>query len=271
MKKGRKIKFTLGMKIASILCCVALVSVGFAAWWIVEFPVAQKTEDGNFTVYSVESKKIIISEPEFLESDNADIIFGAPTAEEERNLSPNYHWLGHTGIDVEDLTATLQFSVSIEDDNTSILNTFIDNIYVEFNAGSKFNTLVANNQLAAPVVKYNVSETKDTTVDWSSATSGGAYSDTDGLTIDISKNTELDHNTVWVQVRFEFGWASGENPYLTYNKLPYSVDNANAASKLLGDVDTALKATGEPATKPTYVVTISTNPAGSETTAAPAN
>ena len=63
--KQRKGKFTLGMKIASILSCIALVSVGFASWWIIRLP-SPETKGGSFEVYSVDEKKINYTDVKFV-------------------------------------------------------------------------------------------------------------------------------------------------------------------------------------------------------------
>ena len=51
---------SLGVKIASILTCLALTAVGFASWLILK-PAEEKTASGSFTVYSVEDNNIEIT------------------------------------------------------------------------------------------------------------------------------------------------------------------------------------------------------------------
>ena len=299
MKKGRKIKFTLGMKIASILCCVALVSVGFAAWWIVEFPVAQSTTAGNFTVYSVTNKKIVIQNMKFLDDANdedptditpenkdtqiadAAIVYGKPSNADKsayfENATPaktNYGWLGTT-IDVleEDLTSILQFDVAITDGKADgdTVASFITDITIALDAADIFATI--GKGVAAPKMSYRVGTSGDFTGEKTYATG----TENAPLAITINKSAFESGSTVTVQVKFDFGWSytsNGQpvtlNPYLHYNANAYGdgtlaneLHNKETSNGILDKIALLNSAS--------YDVTISTTPAGSETTAAPAN
>lgn len=274
MKKTRKIKFTLGMKIASVLCCVALLSVGFASWWIVNYPT-QKTESGNFVVYSISTKNITISEPTFLTDDtqDAEIVFGYPAG-------GTTTWLGYTsstqdstnGVAPEDLSATLEFSVTVDDANAQ-LSTFLNNIYVEFDAGNTYDAAIGSG-VATPVVKYRTTTTKDSwDKDWSDADiptatyTPSATSEAVPAKITLG-DAVMGAQTVYVQVQFTFGWnylnqeggtQQTTNPYTYYNTQTYSDELAEGARTALSNV-WGLQGN-------TYNVKIYTDPKGAETTA----
>ena len=60
--KQKKFKFSLGFKIATILSCLALVSTGFASWWIVSIRNDNNgRQEGSFTVYAVEEKEVEVT------------------------------------------------------------------------------------------------------------------------------------------------------------------------------------------------------------------
>ena len=288
MKKGRKIKFTLGMKIASILCCVALVSVGFAAWWIVEFPVAQSTTAGNFTVYSVTNKKIVIQNMKFLDDandenptditpenkdtqiDDAAIVYGKPSDADKsayfENATPakiNYGWLGTT-IDVleEDLTSILQFDVAITDGKADgdTVASFITNITIALDADDIFATI--GNGVAAPKMSYRIGSSGDFAGEITYAVNPEAGNVP--LELSIPSTAFSTGDSVTVQVKFDFGWSytsNGQpvtiNPYLHYNANAYgdgtlANELSNSGNGIL-DKLAALSAA-------TYDITISTTP-----------
>jgi hypothetical protein len=66
----KKMKFSLGMKIVSLLSCVALVSMGFASWWILKLPETDPYTNGSFTAYAVAEKNITIDNFVFTEGDD---------------------------------------------------------------------------------------------------------------------------------------------------------------------------------------------------------
>lgn len=278
MKKTRKIKFTLGMKIASVLCCVALLSVGFASWWIVQYPT-QAEESGSFTVYKVDTKKVNISTPTFLTDDDSEIVFGAPTKDEIDALTNNYGWLGYNSSEValEDLSATLGFTVSVKDvkkegnntteeDSSSKLSEFITEINVAFDAGSVYEGKIGNG-VATPIVEYRV---RSGNTEWGDFKSAGTYSTDNNLTLSITNSDTnfskpLDNSSLDIQVRFTFGWsyANGttKNPYLHYNASAYGDGTlATQASEVLTNVYGLYNAEGQ--AYENYSVTINTNPSG---------
>ena len=291
MKNIKKNKFSFGMKIAGILCAVSLVSVGFASWWIVNYPAAQEDIAGNFTVYSVTSKKITINNIHFLTDANdtnepiddnganeradASIIFGKPAnaATYFTDGKTNHNWLGQTAVDDEDLETILQFSVGITEgaEDNDALASYVDSINVEFDAASIEDAI--GNGLAAPKAYYRLG----TTGDWSEAITYNAEADAP-ISISIAKTAFTSGATVTVQVKFEFGWkyqsAAGQtngnkadvtiNPYLHYNSYAYDAALAEELSKKVeGSANTGILETISALNTANYSVTISTTPSGS--------
>ena len=144
MKKRTK-KLTLGMKVASILACLALVSVGFASWWIIQFPETETVNDGSFEVYAVETKNITFENVQFV--DGAQITYGYT------NANPTYNWLGAdkwdantnpTGVKPEKLSSTLQFKVVVDDADAD-LDDYLQTIKIDFDAGTAYEAAMAAN------------------------------------------------------------------------------------------------------------------------------
>ena len=240
MKKTTK-KLSLGMKIASVLACLAIVSVGFASWWIVKMPNTIPDVQGSFESYAVVDKEIQISTPTY---DDPKIVFGKPESGTTR-------WLAYddTKVQDENLISTMSFTVSIKDDTSLTLDTFVKELNIEFapqapteenETKNVFDKAIANGSIAAPVIEYKVNDGA-----WTSA---GTYT-TEKLAFTIpAPNT----NTANVQIRFTFKWGAdcgNQNPYIYFNAEGQTYeDDAETARALLSDV---AKLTGT-----TYKVTI---------------
>ena len=195
MKATIKSKFSLGMKLVGILSCLAILSVGFAAWWIIEFPEPEEYESGSFTVYAVDEKNIEFSAITI--HGNADIVFGAP----EDNSTEG--WLGYTGVAQENLTAILKFTVSIND-TTENLAKYLDGVKVDFDAGDAI-AAVDEKYVAAPKAFYQIGGMAE----------GSWVALPDTGVIPVPADDVVD-----VYLKFDFGWGSatnGENPYNYFN------------------------------------------------------
>ena len=194
MKATIKSRFSLGMKIVGLLSCLAIVSVGFAAWWIINYPGEKSYETGSFTVYAVNEKDITFTD--ITAEGDATIVFGAP--EEPTTIS----WLGYTDVAEQKLSAILKFTVAI---NTSeALSTYLDAINVDFNPGAAFSAVDAK-YVGAPKVYYQIGSTSGS---WTELTE--------------NKIPAPDTNTADVYLKFDFSWGSatkGENPYNYFNEL----------------------------------------------------
>ena len=208
MKTRVKSRFSLGMKIVGILSCLAIVSVGFAAWWVIKLPEPKTLESGSFTVYAVDEKNIEFSD--ISAEGNADITFGAPETPEGTG------WLGYTGIANDHLTAILKFTVSVNDANDKLSN-YLDGITVEFNPGAVYSSLLADNvkkhYVAEPEIYYQVDGTDENS--WNE------------LTNNLVPAPASDSADVYLKFVFKWGDATeNENPYNYFNDKTIDEDHA---------------------------------------------
>lgn len=245
--KQRKGKFTLGMKIASILSCIALVSVGFASWWIIQLPQTT-TKHGSFEVYEVETKQIKFDAIKFVTEagadDDANITFGYPAATVQNP------WVGYdsTGMSAEDLEAIMQFTVTLDSSKENdMISSYMSKINVELTIPSAYqerlvNTSAKTGYVAVPVMYYRLG----TSGNWTSTTpsvDGAKYS----IQIDAPQNASQ-----IIQVKFEFDWSYyysesanviTENPYTYFNGLGnYTEDREVAAKDVLDQIYKLLNA-----------------------------
>ncbi len=205
-KKSKQRKFSLGIKIASMLSCVAILSVGFASWWIINLPKQDATQTGSFEVYTVTVK---------------NIDFGTPTAE---NIVFGYKsgvtetWLGAdkydassnpNGVKEEKLTATIKIPVTLKDDNDTKLNEKFSDYMSSFTV--TLDTSALNNMdagfVSTPTIKYSTDgNTYNTMLEGNKIPATAFDSYTDG---------EI---TIYLQVAFNWGTATGgKNPYEFFN------------------------------------------------------
>lgn len=238
-----KKKFSLGVKIASILSCVAVLSVGFASWLIVNVPDPEVSEVGSFEVYEVVDNSVTLTydwgndgaEDKDAEgayttaaTNAAQIIFGKPNSEATGYQAPANSWL-QAGDDVQNEKLTAQVKVTIGHYDQ------LQNFEVTL-ASAAYDGL--GNLVATPTVNYKNA-------------AGTANADTDGngklslaeLSADGVKGT--------VVVEFVFGWGSaftpaGENqtpvnPFLFYNNQEYSATIASDANTKLTSINEALE------------------------------
>lgn len=202
MKATRKNKLSLSIKIAAILSCLAIVSVGFASWWIINYPGTKEFKTGSFTVYSVDEKNIEFSDITAVGS--ANVVFGKPA-------SPNQttKWLGTTKVDNESLTAVLKLDVTLTSKESDALNDYLKTIDVKY-VGGAHDGLVSSNYLAAPVISYRVGGSD------SDVTTGFTTASGTTFTIDAP-----DAKTATIYLKFEFKWGT-----VTENTNPYDYFNA---------------------------------------------
>ena len=236
MKTTIKTRFSLGMKIVGILSCLAIVSVGFAAWWIIKYPEPQSYESGSFTVYAVDEKEIQFTG--ITTQGNAEIVFGAPATPETEG------WLGYNDMATENLTAIVKFTVSINGTNDQ-LSKYLDGIDVTFDPGAAFET-VNGNYLAAPKVYYQIDKTDG---EWTELT--------DGLVPAPNKDVAD------VYLKFEFGWGEateGKNPYNYFNGKEVDQKHATITDKTNKDVATEMLTAINGLNTNKYRVQISANP-----------
>ena len=232
--KTTKRKFSLGVKIASILSCVAVLSVGFASWLIVNVPTETNNTIGSFEVYEVKEKSVTLaydwgadSAPDKDGEDNytdaattaAKIIFGKPASGTATN-----NWLRpEDGMANEKLTAKVKVTVGNYDQLTNF------SVSIDASAFSGIDTLVGT-----PTVSYMNAD-------------GSGSVDTDD-TAGLSK-AELTAAGGVVVVVFTFSWGAEftpanaqdpVNPFFFYNNQKYSAEIASEAKTNLTNLKTAL-------------------------------
>lgn len=247
-------KFSLGMKIASLLSCVALVSMGFASWWIVQTPNEQFKE-GDFTVYTVEEKHVTFSD---FAITNSAIVFGTPS---DTTITK---WLIPSNtVQPQVLQTELSFTTTVTE-TTPNLDVLLDSINIEFDMSSimaNFAAAITEGVLGTPVLtaSYALGNSTD-------------YTDVTGITFDTTDYKTVitvpaqANATMKIKVGLQFVWAytDGENtnvnPYTYYNSQTYTTDLASAAATDL----TALSKLGTGAKE--FKFTISTTVKGGSAT-----
>lgn len=225
MHKTKSAKFSLAIKIASILTCVSVMAVGFASWLILK-PATDAKQNGAFTVYTVEESQLSFAITNF----DGAVTFGKPS-----NSDTTMKWLKpSTNVAVEDLTAS--FTLTITSSNSEVaLKEYANYAYVRFTPSStfvdEFETALTNK-----VITFSAAGSA-TGVTINNANYDPA-SDYATLAIPLSGVAET---SLTVTVNFNFGW--GEhfkhndtivNPYDFYNANGYSADSASDASTYLG-------------------------------------
>lgn len=226
--KQKKFKFSLGLKIATILSCVALVSMGFASWWIVSIKNNDGAQAGSFTVYEVEEKEVEVTVDSW---ENETIVYG--TSKKTPATTPTWLLAADSGMLPENLVATLTFTVSA----TENLDKLIGNVDVTFvpNTDSKtmFDNAIAAGYISAPVINASYKTA-------TAATATDIYSDPATQNKDFTYNSSelkvslpaeaLVDGSVTVTVTFNFGWGAmtnGENPYDYFNTTTYDEEYSN--------------------------------------------
>lgn len=253
--KQRKHKFSLGIKIASILSCIALISVGFASWWIIKMPEAV-TEDGSFTVYAVEEKNVEFKNVTLA---NSEIIFGKVADVDETWLWAMKEKDG-TEMANENLKSTLTFTVDLKDGGTdlsesSTLNDMLSEVTltVEPSAAAALEAAINANYIKNPTVTYKYTPAGGTEQTGTVAYEENGEVDKIVAHIDMS-NAKVNTVTVTVEIAFEWGSAFNAtidettqnwNPYVYYNNKTYdataktALDTLNTLSGATYDVTIA--------------------------------
>lgn len=206
-----KRNFSIGIKIASILSAVAILSVGFASWLIVNAPNDQTYVDGSFTVEAVEMKSATISA---ITASDSSVVFGKGAAPSGEGVT-NYGWLKATDVGADDLSASFSFTLTSKDGKTPselALKDVLKKLTIVLDTPDEFDTAVASGVLGAPTVEYSYGENK----------TGSSSTLTDGkvtLEIDLSAVTET---SIDVTLDLTFAWGTNGNPFTYYNAQEYT-------------------------------------------------
>lgn len=241
MKK--KTKFSLGMKIVTLLTVITMASVGFAAW-VITAPVVEKETAGAISVDTVEdpvAAKLVFGEPEWVTKgdktgvtntaeDKNVIKFGKP-AEEDKDPSIKDAWLDNAGEMTEKLEAYFKFTVTVNDPTANIslaLKTTagenVTNVFGEYAA-------YITPSLTAKIYNAEGNEVVLTcTPNDSAVEDENKYFNLEINTEDVDEGTVL---SIYVTVKINWGTIFGDiNPYNYYNKLDYN-SNYSAAQTAL--------------------------------------
>jgi hypothetical protein len=243
MKATRKSRFSLGMKIACILSCLTLFTMGFASWWIVKMPEA-KTSTGSFEVYTVTNKNIDIT---LANATAPTIIFGKPDTSATWLVASNR-------VQAQSLSATIAFDVTVKDGETLSTETNVGDMLSKLSISlsvpdaAAMKTAITKNYLKTPTLTYQVGSETVQSVAYDVET-GKFTSDISMATVNVNKVT------VTLTLTFEWGSAFGgtnTNPYTYFNTLQYGEDTdvtgetkaANVAAKEVLEAIEDLKGDG---------------------------
>lgn len=229
MKATRKSRFSLGMKIACILSCLTLFTMGFASWWIVkiENPAAQ---NGSFTVYDVSEKAVNVA----VTSLEGGIVFGTP----EESVASK--WLIADSIATQDLTATLVFTVKT--DGSVNLSQLLSKVTVNMATNTALNAALGT-YVTAPVISGSYIAIDGEGNETGSATTitSATYTAADGAGVEFAAPA-TPYIKVTLNITFDWGTAfGGMNPYKYYNQFEYDQKNGSdyyrdLASAALGEL-----------------------------------
>ena len=214
-------KFSLGVKIASVLSCLALTAVGFASWLVIK-PADPVERMGAFEVYTVDENNITIAVTP-AEGSVPAIVWG-------KDGEPESEWLLANGVADQSLSATFNVTVtsSATGEATAMnLDDIISGIKVDFAFADKtaYSAALAAGYVAAPTIKL----ASRNAVTWSGAADANLATDTIAPTADVT--------TMTFQVVVTFAWGANGNPYTYYNGLEWTKENAEAAVACLEAIE----------------------------------
>ena len=239
MKNFKKVRLSLGMKIIALLSCVALLSMGFASWWIIK-PVEAAYTTGSFTAYDVVTKElhignVAVTSEGTTEEHQGKIIFGKP------NNAGNAVWLV-AGDEIEDekLSTLLIFTVSVKNptdattnagqvDTSAVVQNLVNSVDVTITLPEKVADAVKANYLATPSLQYAILSNYTANTDYTATSVSGTSTYTGTATTTgqqkITLNVPMPENTtgtVTVALKLSFAWGTAigsANPYTYFNGL----------------------------------------------------
>lgn len=221
MKATRKSRFSLGMKIACILSCLTLFTMGFASWWIVKIENAP-VQNGSFAVYDVSEKEVKVE----VSSLEGAIVFGTPTE------AVTSKWLIADSIATEDLTATLVFTVKT--DGSVKLNQLLSKVSVNMATNTALNAALGT-YVTAPVISgsYVVTDAEGTATGTDVSITNATYTAANGAAVEFDA-PDAAYIKVTLNVTFDWGTAfGGMNPYKYYNQFEYDAQTGGEYYRVL--------------------------------------
>jgi hypothetical protein len=221
MKKTAK-RFSLGVRIASILTCLVVTAVGFASWLVVR-PVEAVDDYGSFTVYKVDTVDVEIDvNPTSTGSDT--IIFG------KTDTDYDDAWVVADNVATEQLKASFKVDVAaVGESSTPNINSIISQLKISFsineNIKADLKAAIDAGYITAPTVKVGGS-TKSYDV------STGAILE---FLVDASAAAS---QSITVEVSFAWGGElDSTNPYDYFNSITdVQAEDADKAVAVLGAI-----------------------------------
>ena len=249
--KQRKFKFSLGIKIASILSCLALVSIGFASWWVISINKPAAASTGSFTVYEVEEKNVNITVDGNNGWTGAEIIFGKST--KTPATTPTWLLANDPNMKNQSLSATLKFNVATDDADVA-LDELVGGVTVTFDLSTAEvavpETIDADEKMTfAELFQYAmgkgyIAAPKISGTYGSGTSIGDAQTYSNGAVTVALPAAALTTNSVDVTINFEFGWGSmtykdgaNQNPFDYFNTVDYNTTNKENALAMLTTID----------------------------------
>lgn len=232
--KMRRRKFGIGLKIASLLTTIAVVSVGLASW-IITVPTQEVTADGTIKVDTVSTNAVTLTGTwvSVTESENA-ITVGTDLAEapviyygQPANPTATNSWLTNDDTAKENLTAWLKVTA------TTSGEAVVSNLAVTFTASNatQFGGAIGAS-IGAP--KFTV---------WKQSGENYVKGDTttySGTSVAVALAGSDVHTYI---VKVEFSWGTnfgGQNAYEYFNANAYSAERASDATTKLNALQEAL-------------------------------
>ncbi|MBQ7408519.1 MAG: hypothetical protein IJW13_04520 [Clostridia bacterium] len=236
----KKRKFALSLKIASLLSCIAILSVGFASWLVIR-PVEDQIHQGTVTTATVSDENLTL---EFAEADNAEIHFGYSNRETTAN-----DWLVPGGNDLKpaDLLVTFDFTVTDTTTNQAdyTITVNLASIVAEGKNAEAFQGLIDAGILGTPEVMI-ANQAKDA-IGTPTIIKEGLYNQDITFTkAELKAAAALDTGAVTTEtvaggikynlvISIQFKWGSlteAQNPYTYYNGFAWnaSTDPDNDAT-----------------------------------------
>lgn len=212
--------------VVALLLCVAMVSVGFAAWVITTTTTG--SADGKFTVYNVEARKVDLG----VEVTDGSVVFGQPANYAQKTGD----WLLFDSASTatqQDLSATVELTVKNWKADTSVGSALM---------GKHAFTV------AISAVEIRKGETKTNAFDnyvvcpgalTLTVTANGTVTAKNASEDDVSKGFSFNTDTGVLSVNLNFDWGAafgGKNPIEYYNGLEASESNISAANLALKEV-----------------------------------
>lgn len=238
--KNRKRKFALGMKIAAMFSCIAIASVGFAAWIIVNDTNVVGTS-GSITAEAVDEKGLTFSSIEtpadtiILGKSNASVWY--PTVDAQAATSfTSKNWLVNSSIASEQLKGTITVSFEAKNVTEGTISVNLIPKYGETDASSRLQELVTAKYLTVTLEVYSKNPQNDT-IDDLIGTAALSTSGTPEITFDLTTE-RINRGVFYIDVKFAWGDTFyRNNPYVFFNAQTKTDDLKNLAKTSLQKIN----------------------------------